>query len=987
MLAFAVLAVAAALLRADDRPAFRDITLAAGTGGPTTRGETGGHGVAFADVDRDGQPDLYVTMVFERRMADLFFRNLGRGRFADEGSDRRVDDLDGGSHGGCWADLDDDGDYDLVNGTTWPDPDAPNHNDIYRNDGHGHFTDVTPEALRGTRLPTRAILCFDLDADGDLDVFGVTNYQGSDDPPGEPNEVWRNDGGLRFTAIDAGELASCPAGQGATDTDFDGDGDIDVIAANRGGDLNVLRNDGKGNFTRIAPASIGIRHRAADGVTSADIDRDGDLDLLLTSADDTATLYRNAGGGVFALAQTFSDFDGYMGGFADLDNDGDLDLVFAGDDTVYWNDGASFVPGPPIPVSGIDDPRGIAFADIDGDGDVDFAIGAKRSRNWLVRNELATHGRWLKVELVAPSGQAGAFGAKVSLRASGSGRNTARIGFREARSNNGYLGQDDPLLHFGAGESTHVDLDVVFLDGSSVTHRAVATNQTVRVRGTHAWLADRIAPEWGPVAEWSIESSTHRGDPFDAVVAATFRHAASGEERTTPLYFDGDRAWRFRFTATRAGEWEYRTTSADPTFSARRGTVTVVANANPDAHGFVTAFGSKWGWQGTGRAFVPQLVMYRADPPGLADAAAIDRDIELFFHQHGFNGFHLPTLGARFFDHDAASERVDETMRDPDPRTFAALELVISRVHAAGGFTHIWAWGDDQRGQTPLRLRGGPDGDVARRLERYIAARLGPLPGWTMGFGFDLQEWAAIPDRAQLVRPWKERLSALLGWQHLLGGRMGPTLRDGEIEHDLQARLADGLSYSGYEHHRPSFAMYVAALEARPGFPVLSEDRFRIRVPPLYPDKDYDEEMTRRGLYRSTLAGGAGNIWGNNHPGGWGPGGMSRAYPRPEIIQTWARCFANRFTRDMERAAIADGPCLARPTRRHFVVYREDASSMIVDLSAIDGACAAVAIDTRQAYREIALGTIEPGRFEWKAPHPSDWILAIGDFDGASTSP
>ena len=116
--------------------AFTDITLQAGTGGPTGADELGGHGVMFADVDKDGLVDLYITMIFDKPMPDLFFRNLGHSTFADEGVSRLIADFDGGSHGACWADLDNDGDYDLVNGTTWDDPDYPNHNNIFRSNLH-----------------------------------------------------------------------------------------------------------------------------------------------------------------------------------------------------------------------------------------------------------------------------------------------------------------------------------------------------------------------------------------------------------------------------------------------------------------------------------------------------------------------------------------------------------------------------------------------------------------------------------------------------------------------------------------------------------------------------------------------------------------------------------------------------------------------------------------------------------------------------------
>ena len=440
----------------------------------------GGHGAMFADATEDLHPDLYVTMNFDDPVAELFFVNQGSGTFTEAGAVRGINDFDVGSHGAAFADLDNDGDYDLINGATGA-TGAPNN--MFRNVGSGFFNDVTPPSMGSRAEPTRALLAFDMDRDGDLDVFGVTGWMGSGDPPSERNEVYRNDGNQQWTAVTSGDLYTAPAGQGATDTDFDGDGDIDIIAANRDGDLNVLRNNGTGSFAAVDPDSIGIVHDAFSGVTPADIDNDGDLDLVLVGLDGPETigfLYRNRGQGTFDFVRAFTDIAGYMGGFADLDNDGDLDLVFAGDDVSYLNNGSGgFSVGPTIPVEGIDDPRAIAFADVDADGDLDFAIGAKRSTNWLVRND-KNSGNWLKIKLRSPQGQAGAFGAKVRVFGAG---NTL-LGFRESRSNNGYLGQDDPVVHVGLGPNTSVTVMVTFLDGTTRTVTGVEANQMITVDAT-----------------------------------------------------------------------------------------------------------------------------------------------------------------------------------------------------------------------------------------------------------------------------------------------------------------------------------------------------------------------------------------------------------------------------------------------------------------------------------------------------------------------
>jgi hypothetical protein len=454
-------------------------------------GSIGGHGAMWADIDSDGLPDLYQPLIFAETLPDLFLHNRGAGEFVEEGELRGIADPDGGSHGAAWCDLDNDGDYDLINGSTVDDG-TGNSNDIFRNDGSGRFTRVRSAALEARREATRAFLSLDMDGDGDLDLFAVTGYLGTDDPTNELNEVYRNDGNLRFSEIDGGALRAARVGQGATDTDFDGDGDIDLLGANRTGPIAVLRNDGSGNFTEVDPSLIGIRHRAPDGITTADVDNDGDLDLMLAGSDAEAHLYLNDGHGNFTHRQSFTETVGYMAGFADLDNDGDLDLYFAGDSKIFLNDGeGNFTAGPSVSIPDARDPRGVAFADIDGDGDLDFAIGDKRAgRNFLFRNDLTRirgGGHWLKVRLITRDGQAGAFGAKVFVHTAShtanDGDKNVLLGMRESRSNYGYLAQDDPVLHFGLGVHGEVDVTVRFLDGTQVTHRRVRADETVTIAG------------------------------------------------------------------------------------------------------------------------------------------------------------------------------------------------------------------------------------------------------------------------------------------------------------------------------------------------------------------------------------------------------------------------------------------------------------------------------------------------------------------------
>ena len=468
-------------------------------------------GAAWADVTGDGLPDLYVTYNECRTgtRRNRFYRNLGGGTFVDDGA-RGLSYRSGGSHGGTWADLDNDGDYDLLSGDTYltdciaGDP-PPQSNRVLQNNG-GIFTDRTPPAMAAYRDYTRSILAFDSDRDGKLDIFAVNGDRGTADPPPDRNESYHNDGNFNFTAVTSGPLVTTPAGQGATATDFDGDGDIDLLLANTSGELGVLRNDG-GTFTAIPPASIGIAHQASDGISSGDLNSDGQLDLVLIDQDRSparplgfdriAYVYLNAGGGTFLYAGEITLFGGYTAGLADLDNDGDLDLTLPGLPFVLLNDGhANFTRGPayPTPMAppgcsaaqcAAPDPRTVAFADLDGDGDLDSVVTAKFGSFRIIRNDFNA-GNWLKVQLTSPQGEAGAFGAKVRVYAAGT---TSLIALREAKSGYGYLSQDDPVLHVGLGPASTVDVEVTYVDGTRVLRQNVGANQTIVFVGTTGIVA------------------------------------------------------------------------------------------------------------------------------------------------------------------------------------------------------------------------------------------------------------------------------------------------------------------------------------------------------------------------------------------------------------------------------------------------------------------------------------------------------------------
>jgi hypothetical protein len=487
-------------------------------------------------------------------------------------------------------------------------------------------------------------------------------------------------------------------------------------------------------------------------------------------------------------------------------------------------------------------------------------------------------------------------------------------------------------------------------------------------------VLDRQGTQWQPL-EWQLHGSDWSGNPFDVEATAQFVHETSQETRHTGMFYIGDGQWAFRFTAVRPGTWRVTTHSRIPGLGGHSGKVEVAPD--PHGYGFVTHSGNRWarqkGVDGRLEAFAPQFVMHETPDTYFRDPQRVEQDIALFLKGHGFNGFHTPVYCRWFGLETARCGDIDSVDPNPDPRTFEALEMLIAKVHAAGGLVHLWMWGDESRSMTPARW--GINGSVDERLQRYIAARLGPLPGWTIGYGFDLWEWVS----GEQLTQWHDYMQQQLGWPHLLGARAG---RSGPLQ------LSEAMDYASYEQHRPDYDSYVRALENRPGKPAFFEDRFRIRNSTRYRYKDYSMTLTRQGLWRAYMAGGVANIWGNLVPGeGENPGRKgSYPYPRPEWIKTCSRFFATRFSLDLLRdnGLIKDGYVLRSTAGDRLIFYRENASDMSIDLSGLNGPGRLIAIDTTLPYREIDHGMVQPEVQTIEFAGLSDWAVEVRVEPGSS---
>lgn len=230
------------------------------TAGPPT---FSGGGVAAEDLDGDGRPEL----LFAGGLGNALYESDGQGRFTDVTvaaglAWRRADGDAGEARVPLLADLDDDGRADVL--ITY----ANDAHRVYRNLGGMRFEDETEAAgLGGEALVGGPATIFDFDGDGLLDVYVCYfgNYLAGEIPTidrdnrnGLPNQLFRNQGGMRFENVTPGSGADDTGWcQAVSHTDLDRDGRQDIVVANDFGRNALLRNLGEGKFENVAPA-LGI---------------------------------------------------------------------------------------------------------------------------------------------------------------------------------------------------------------------------------------------------------------------------------------------------------------------------------------------------------------------------------------------------------------------------------------------------------------------------------------------------------------------------------------------------------------------------------------------------------------------------------------------------------------------------------------------------------------------------------------------------------
>jgi hypothetical protein len=453
----------------------------------------GGHGVGLVDISKSGLEDVYISNCGVGTAENIFALNRGGFQFnvlPEAGGAAMVfGDLDEWSHGFAFADFDNDGHYELFVSA------AKGPYRLFRWMGDS-FEDITPgSGIQGENHFTRGVVAADLTGDSSLDIFCLNNR-------GEPNDLFLNDGHGHFTRANTAALGLADPrprtdetlkglGQGVTAADFDNDGEIEIYTCIRFLPNRLWKRQDDGTWRDIAPEAGVNCIDGGDGAVFADLWNRGLLDLIVSGSDLPETpylrIYRNRGDGTFEdlTHQYRIRSKSYHVTVADFNADGWLDLYVTRDyepNCLYLNDGrGNFIPVRAGVETELSDTRCSATADLDGDGRLDLVVAQKRDINASYRN-LSACLHWVKLSLIGSNGDPGAFGARVTVFRSGALDDPeALIAFREARTAYGYVGQDTPDLTIGLGDERACDIRVQFPNGAQRVVRDVESGTAITI--------------------------------------------------------------------------------------------------------------------------------------------------------------------------------------------------------------------------------------------------------------------------------------------------------------------------------------------------------------------------------------------------------------------------------------------------------------------------------------------------------------------------
>jgi enediyne biosynthesis protein E4 len=475
--------------------------------------ETMGTGVGWIDYDQDGLMDLYfvqsgATAAYKpsKPLRSALYHNNGDGTFTDVTEKARVGGEGHYGQGVAVADYDNDG---------FPDMYVTGYGRaiLYHNNGDGTFTDVTTKAgVADEGAWSTSAGWFDFDKDGWLDLIvtnyldwspennlwcgerapGYRSYCNPNNYRGQKTKLYRNNHDGTFSDVSDKSGVGSPEskGMGVVLADFNNDGWTDVAIANDTWPNFLFQNNHDGTFTDISlisglAASEDGRYEAGMGIDAEDVDGDGLLDVYITHLDfELNRLYHNNGDGTFTdvtyssgIGNKAMTLSGVAAKFIDYDNDGWPDIVQANgamvDNVSLYHSEVSYKEpllmfhnlgnghfekssdslGPDFirPVAA----RGLATADFLNDGTVGLAVNCRGDSPELLRNDGGNANHWLEVLLIGAKSNRDGIGSSLKLT-SGS-----FVRIEQSKGGTSYMSASDPRIHFGLERRTKIDSLVI----------------------------------------------------------------------------------------------------------------------------------------------------------------------------------------------------------------------------------------------------------------------------------------------------------------------------------------------------------------------------------------------------------------------------------------------------------------------------------------------------------------------------------------------
>lgn len=495
--------------------------------------ETMGAGGGFIDYNGDGYLDILLVgggtwdgePVPPDYQALWLYRNDGDGTFTLRTEEAGLGDVKAYGFGVAVADYDNNGEPDVYLTTL-------NENKLFRNDG-GTFTEVGEMAgVAGDSVWSSSAVFFDANRDGHLDLYvgnyvewspendffcsldGETkSYCTPEEYEGVSGRFYRNEEDGTFTDVtkEVGMEDTLPGKTlGAVALDYDRDGWPDLAVANDMERNLLFHNDGNGTFTEVGTRS-GIaydrlgRPRAGMGIDAGVVDTTGEVTLFVSNfSGQMVSVFRHVQAGLFEdradvsmIGRSSQSTLGFGLFLFDVNLDGHLDLFVANGHVQRkiedFRDGVTYRQPPQLfvnqsgtgtfeeynPTGGVlNTPlvaRGAAYGDVNQDGALDVLVTENGGPAHLWRND-ADVGHFLRVKLRGMESNRDGIGARVVAVA---GEHSME---RRVRAGSSYLSQNEKIVTFGLGRTSRVDsLSVHWPSGQTDQFEGIEVDQTVRV--------------------------------------------------------------------------------------------------------------------------------------------------------------------------------------------------------------------------------------------------------------------------------------------------------------------------------------------------------------------------------------------------------------------------------------------------------------------------------------------------------------------------